>query len=276
MNTADDIISHPATWLVSGNHALGMYISGWDSLETAPTAIAAGIVFTSVAKASWQGYKTKLPFFVLGGLTLTTGLASIAEPMQILYDQKDHLLEAFQGQLKTEFLGATALIGWGTGHIITGLRSSTEWAKSGISNIFKKAANWINDKTPQNTNMMCYSGADIAAIFSNPVGVSAGPLVPAVAGFARSFYTVPEKLSDISNNFDRAMWHITPARLIGMVYVINSYLALSAEKPDLAFAAISAAWATGTLNMDPVQNDHLRKSIGWRKQLPNEEQSPAP
>lgn len=274
LNTADDIISHPASWLASGNHALAMYLSGWDSVDTVPTAIAAGIVFATITKASWQGYKSKLPFFVLGGLTLTTGFATAAEPFQELYQQKENLFEAFKGQLRTDLLGATALIGWGAGHIFTGLRNAADWAQNGISNIFKKVANLVNNKTSRNTNMMCYSTADISAVFSNPVSVQAGPLIPAMAGLARSFYNLPENLNDISSGFDRAMWHITPARLLATGYLINSAIALNSSNPDLAFAAISALWAIGTYNMDPKQNDHIRKSIGWRKEV--SEQSPAP
>lgn len=264
-HTAGETASHPAIWLASGNHALAMYLSGPASMDTAPTAIAAGIVFTAVTKAAYQGYTTKLPFFVLGGLTLATGCAAIAEPIQQLYSQSDDLLQAFSGQLRTDFLGASALIGWGTGHMFTGMRNAGDWAKNGLSTLFKTVTNAVNAKTSPNTNMICYSAADISAVCSNPVSIHAGPLIPAVAGLARSFYKVPEKLDDITGKFDRAMWHITPARLLAGGYLANSAIALTSEAPDVAFASISAIWAIGTYHMSPDQHNHLLTAVGLKR-----------
>lgn len=277
LHTAGEIASHPATWLASGNQALAMYLSGPTSLDTVPTAIAAGIVFTAVTKAAYQGYTTKLPFFVLGGLTLTTGCAAISEPVQQLYNQSDNFLQAFSGQLRTDFLGASALIGWGIGHMFTGMRNAGDWAKGGLSNLFKRVTNWTNKNTSPNTNMICYSAADISAVCSNPVTIHAGPLIPAIAGLARSFYQVPEKLENISNTFDRAMWHITPARLLAGGYLANSAIALTSATPDMAFASISALWAIGTYHMSPDQHSHLLTAVGLkRSQIKDTSSSPDP
>ena len=112
---ADRIVSHPATWLAAGNAVLVNHVSGL--LSALPAAASAVLVIATIAAAYRRGEEAKLPFFIHGTLTVTSGLLALGE---VLARVPAAELAAFEPQVRGDLLASAAIVGWGVGHLFFG------------------------------------------------------------------------------------------------------------------------------------------------------------
>ena len=271
-NLSRDLATHPAVWLGTGNPILAYTTNGFQ--EALPAMVGAGIIYATVTAASFKNETAKLPFFILGGLTVATGALGINS---CLNEFSTSEIMAMGEDVRYSFLSSAALIGWGVGHFFSGAREAADWAVSktsetakGLTGAFTKAVTGaakagvrLLNFSPKQTNATFYAGADISVVSANPAGIHYEALVPAVAGFAKSFVPAPSSRQDCDTIAKGINWHVTPLRLLATGYFMAGLFA--AVKGDYGFATASFCFAAGSANFDEDQNIALQENLGLRK-----------